>query len=123
MNALLGMVLGLAAGLLIDIVPVQAHDPSTGKPNWITDGNYTSPETGARCCGPSDCDRLEPDQVQPTPGGFILRSFNNELVPYSQATPSEDGKYWRCHGTIFNHVDGSRSGGERLCFFAPVGTE
>jgi hypothetical protein len=123
MNALFGIFLGLAVGLLIDPGKAAAHDPDTGNPNWIAEGNYTSPETGARCCGPKDCDRLDASKIQATPRGFILHAYNDELVPYSQATPSEDGKFWRCHSTVFNHVDGSTSGGERLCFFAPVGTE
>ncbi|MGO9361256.1 MAG: hypothetical protein ACLP1D_26870 [Xanthobacteraceae bacterium] len=118
-----GIFLALAAALLVEPVAALAHDPDTGKPNWITDGAYRNRATGARCCGPKDCDRLDAKQVQATPRGFILHAYNDELVPYSEATPSEDGKYWRCHGTVFNHVDGSKSGGERLCFFAPVGTE
>jgi hypothetical protein len=123
MKAFLGIFLGLVAWALIDLVPAQAHDPDTGQPNWITEGAYSSPQTGVHCCGQHDCDRLDPTQVQATPRGFVLHAFRDEVVPYSEATPSEDGKYWRCHTAIINGIDGSRSGGDRRCFFAPVGTE
>lgn len=114
--------LGLAV-LLSGAVRADAHDPDTGQPNWITEGSYSSPQTGVHCCGPNDCERLDPNLVQATPRGFVLHTYKDELVPYAEATPSEDGKYWRCHTALINHLDGSRSGGERRCFFAPLGTE
>jgi hypothetical protein len=101
----------------------HAHDPDTGESNWINDGAYVSPQTGVHCCGPSDCQRLDPKLVEATPRGLVLHAFKDELVPYSQATPSEDGHYWRCHTAIINQMDGSSTGGDRRCFFAPVGTE
>ncbi len=123
MKAFLGIFLGLTVGVLVDVGVAQAHDPETGQANWITEGAYASPQTGVHCCGPHDCDRLDQAEVKATPRGFVLHAFKDELVPYSEATPSEDGKYWRCHTAIINGLDGSRSGGERRCFFAPVGTE
>jgi len=39
-----------------------------------------------------------------------LLTGNKETVPYSEALPSEDGKYWRCQ----------RPNGTRRCFFAPL---
>jgi len=109
--------------LIICATAALAHDPDTGLPNWITHGGYVSPQTGVHCCGPQDCERLDPKLVEATPKGLILHAYNDELVPYSEATPSEDGHYWRCHGVVMRGLDGSRMGGERRCFFAPVGTE
>lgn len=88
---------------------VWAHE--NGQPNWITEGKYSGPD-GVHCCGPNDCERLSSDEVQQRPDGLWLTRFK-ELVPYSEATPSEDGQYWRCH----------RYTGERRCFFAPVGSQ
>ncbi|MGG6494697.1 UNVERIFIED_CONTAM: hypothetical protein NY603_17310 [Bacteroidetes bacterium 56_B9] len=116
-------VVACVAVLVLGTAAARAHDPDTGKPNWIAEGAYSSPQTGVHCCGPNDCERLDPTLVQATPRGFVLHAFRDELVPYTEATPSEDGKYWRCHTTLVNHLDGTQSGGERRCFFAPVGTE
>jgi hypothetical protein len=114
------------AGLFVLVfwmIPADAHDPDTGEPNWITHGEYVSAQTGVHCCGPRDCERLDEKQVQATPRGYVLHAFKDEVVPYSEATPSEDGKYWRCHTAIINSLDGSASGGDRRCFFAPVGSQ
>jgi hypothetical protein len=120
-----GILLGVLTGTAVlvgGIVAAQAHDPDTGEPNWITNGHYMSSD-GVHCCGPKDCDRLDANLVQATPQGFVLHAFHDELVPYNEATPSEDGHYWRCHTTVYKGPDGARIGGERRCFFAPVGTE
>jgi hypothetical protein len=99
-----------------------AHDPDTGQPNWIGNGDYFAAD-GHHCCGRTDCERLDPKLIQRTPAGIILHAYNDELVPYSQATPSEDHHYWRCHAAIIHELDGTTSGGERRCFFAPVGSQ
>jgi hypothetical protein len=88
-----------------------AHDPDTGESNWISRGQYLAPDTGVHCCGPRDCERLDPKRIEVTPNGLILHAYDDELVPFNEATPSEDGAYWRCHG----------SHNQRRCFFAPVG--
>jgi hypothetical protein len=45
--------------------------------------------------------------VKITPAGyFVIKT--NETIPFSEATPSPTGTYWRCHW-----------GGQRKCFFAP----
>lgn len=101
----------------------SAHDPDTGEANWITHGNYTS-QAGVHCCGEKDCRRLDASAVTETPAGIHVHyqlwgnsgPMIDEVVPYSEATPSEDGHYWRCH-TWENGVN------KRRCFFAPVGTE
>ena len=116
-----------AAAILLALAaacsPAAAHDPDTGAPNWITEGGYTSPQTGVHCCGPNDCERLDPKAVQATPSGYVLHGFGDELVPYKEATPSEDGAFWRCHTWITRFADGSTVGGARRCFFAPAGTQ
>jgi hypothetical protein len=80
--------------------PASAHD------FWINHGNYKSPD-GTHCCGDNDCRALAPEEVKITPRGYAL--MNGELVPFSEAQPSEDGEYWRC----------KRYDGSRRCFFAP----
>ena len=102
----------LAVAVLFGAVRAsRAHDPVTGLQNWIGEGSYRGPD-GVHCCGPHDCELLDPAEVQQRPDGLWLTRFK-ELVPYSEATPSEDGQYWRCH----------RYTGERRCFFAPVGSQ
>lgn len=81
--------------------PAAAHD------FWINWGGYRSPVDGTHCCGDNDCHELSADEVKITPRGYALA--NGELVPFSEAQPSEDGEYWRC----------KRYDGSRRCFFAP----
>jgi hypothetical protein len=45
--------------------------------------------------------------VKITSAGYYVVSIK-ETVPFSEATPSPDGRYWRCQW-----------GGSRKCFFAP----
>lgn len=104
---------GILSVALAAAMPAAAHDPDTGKPNWIDSGRYVSPQTGVHCCGPNDCERLDPSRVEATPNGLVLHAFNDEIVPYAEATPSEDGAYWRCHS----------ADKRRRCFFAPVGSQ
>lgn len=104
---------GILAGALVLLLPVVAvaHDPDTGSPNWITEGEYRGPDN-VHCCGPNDCEKLKPQDVTVVKGGYYIRSYQ-ETVPFSEATPSEDGQFWRCHK--------SASNSDRRCFFAPVG--
>ncbi len=97
-TALCGAILGLA----FLSSPAFAHD------FWINHGNYKSPIDGVHCCGDNDCRALAPEDVKITPRGYAL--MNGELVPFSEAQPSEDGEYWRC----------KRYDGSRRCFFAPL---
>lgn len=97
--------------LLLLTAPALAHDPVTGDSNWINEGRYRSP-AGILCCGVKDCDQLDPKLVKATPAGLVLRQFGDELVPWPEVTPSEDGLYWRCHA----------GDGSRRCVFAPAGT-
>ena len=81
--------------------PASAHD------FWINHGNYTSPTKACIAAVTTTAARSTPDEVKITPRGYAL--MNGELVPFSEAQPSEDGEYWRC----------KRYDGSRRCFFAP----
>jgi hypothetical protein len=96
-TAFLGSVLALA----FFTSPAFAHD------FWINHGDYKSPADGTHCCGDNDCKMLSPEEVKVSQRGYVL--MNGELVPFSEAQPSEDGEYWRC----------KRYDGSRRCFFAP----
>lgn len=96
--------------ILLAISPALAHDPDTGDPNWITEGAYSGADN-IHCCGPRDCFPIKPDRIKQTPAGFVLLDYENELVPYSEATPSEDKRFWRCQ----------KWDKTRRCFFAPYG--
>lgn len=87
----------------LSIPAAWAHDEF----DWIRRRGYLSAE-GKPCCGKDDCLSLSPAQVRQTPAGYALPEFGF-VVPYRQALPSEDGKYWLCmsHSTRIQ------------CFFAP----
>ncbi len=99
----------------VKVQPAHAHDAA----QWIQDGGYKN-SAGELCCGKRDCDELEDSQVKITPLGYEvtlrtapspidgMRGYIHETVPFSEATPSPDGRYWRCQW-----------GGSRKCFFAP----
>lgn len=82
---------------------------------WINKGKYKGRDN-VHCCGEKDCPVIEKSDVTVTPRGYVLKTYNNELVPFSEATPSEieeDGemRFYRCHDPR----------GNRRCFFAPYG--
>ena len=80
----------------------DAHGPA----EWINRGGYKN-TAGELCCGERDCAELATDDVKITAAGYFVASIR-ETVPFSEALPSPDGHYWRCHW-----------GGMRKCFFAP----
>jgi hypothetical protein len=82
----------------------EAHGPA----EWIQRGNYKN--AAGELCGERDCFELADDDVKVTPSGYFIKSIE-ETVPYSEATPSPDGKNFRCQW-----------GGVRKCFFAPHGS-
>jgi hypothetical protein len=93
----------VAAGALLSLCAfATAHD--TGQ--WIQDGKYRN-AAGDLCCGERDCAELKDEDIKVTPGGYLIKSLD-ETVPFHEATPSPNGKYWRCYW-----------GGKRKCFFAP----
>lgn len=108
----------LTALFLSVTVPAFSHE------HWINYGGYRSPADGSSCCGPSDCFTLLPGVVREIKGGFSIKTklevsqgyeYNIDmLVPYKEATPSEDNDYHLC----IKYVDGKP---ERRCFFAPTG--
>lgn len=85
--------------LLALSLPAKAHD------SWISRGGLRN-GAGEWCCGDGDCPALN-YTPRVTSGGYVLE--NGELVPFSEAQPSPDGSYVRCH----------RPDGSRRCFFAP----
>jgi hypothetical protein len=103
------------AALAAQIVFAHAHD-ADGNTNWIESGNYKS-QNGNKCCGPTDCERLKPEDTEPRTDGVWLPRFH-ELVPYSEATPSEDQFNWRCANK--NLTMGGPQG-HRTCFFFKYG--
>jgi hypothetical protein len=79
-----------------------AHGPA----EWIQRGGFKN-AAGELCCGERDCFELTDADVKITSAGYYVVSIK-ETVPFSEATPSPDGRYWRCQW-----------GGSRKCFFAP----
>ena len=93
---------GLAAMAMLSLQLAYAHGPA----EWIQRGGYKN-AAGELCCGERDCIELSTGDVTRTPAGYFVVS-TKEIVPFSEATPSPDGRYWRCQW-----------GGSRKCFFAP----
>jgi hypothetical protein len=82
------------------------HGHAHGPAEWIQRGGYKN-SAGELCCGERDCFELTDADVKITSQGYYIVSIK-ETVPFHEATPSPDGRYWRCQW------DGSRK-----CFFAP----
>ncbi len=95
----------LALALVLLASQAFAHGPG----DWIAKGGYRN-AVGDLCCGERDCFELLDEDVAITGAGYLVKSLR-ETVPYSEAQPSPDGKYWRCQW-----------GGSRKCFFAPQPT-
>jgi hypothetical protein len=93
---------GLAAMAMLSLQLAYAHGPA----EWIQRGGFKN-ALGELCCGERDCFELSEADVKVTPAGYFVIS-TKEIVPFSEATPSPTGTYWRCQW-----------GGMRKCFFAP----
>jgi hypothetical protein len=83
---------------------------------WINKGKYVGADK-VHCCGPKDCFPIEKADVRESANGYVLKTYSNEVVPFTEATPSEpdpDGetRFWRCQ----------KADGTRRCFFAPYGS-
>lgn len=93
------------AGLLVAgwAASASAH----GDHDWIRKGGYLGVD-GTRCCGQDDCDLVPASRVERTQQGYRLRDFGM-TVPFRQAKPSEDGKFWLCRDDR----------AAMRCFFAP----
>ena len=83
--------------------PPAYHAPHPG--DWINHGQKRN-AAGEWCCGEGDCFEIQPVRV--TAAGYYLPQ-TGETVPFAEAQPSPDGKFWRC----------KRPDGSRRCFFAP----
>lgn len=92
------------AALVVLFVPTPtgAH----GDADWVQQGGFRN-AAGELCCGERDCFELADGDVKATAAGYYVAS-TKETIPYNEALPSPDGKYWRCEW-----------GGTRKCFFAP----
>jgi hypothetical protein len=90
---------------LLTLSLAQAHGPA----EWIQHGGYKN-AAGELCCGERDCFELADADVKITSAGYLVVSMK-EMVPFEEAAPSPDGRYWRCQW-----------GGARKCFFAPPGS-
>ena len=99
--------------LALSIGPALAHE---GDGDWIGKHDYKS-AMGLKCCGSTDCERMGPADVEPTSNGIWLPRFK-ELVPYNEATPSEDEFNYRC-AIPTGYL--SRQLGHRTCFFFRYG--
>lgn len=93
---------GLTAMAMLSLQFAYAHGPA----EWIQRGGFKN-AMGELCCGERDCFELSEADVKITPAGYFVVSIK-ETIPFSEATPSPTGTYWRCQW-----------GGQRKCFFAP----
>jgi hypothetical protein len=93
---------GLTAVAMVTLQFAYAHGPA----EWIQRGGFKN-AAGELCCGERDCFELTDADVKITSAGYYVVSIK-ETVPFAEATPSPDGRYWRCQW-----------GGQRKCFFAP----
>ena len=93
----------LAGAVLLIASDALAHD------SWISRGGLRNP-AGEWCCGEGDCFVVPGQSISVTAQGYRLSGA--EVVPYSEAQPSPDGSFVRCH----------RPDGSRRCFFAPPST-
>jgi hypothetical protein len=96
---------GLTVLGMFSLSLAHAHGPA----EWIQRGGYKN-VLGELCCGERDCVEIADADVKITQAGYLIVSIK-ETVPFSEATPSPTGTYWRCFW-----------GGKRKCFFAPPGT-
>lgn len=110
------MKIWIVALVLLVGMPALAHD------SWISRGGLQGKgqAAGEWCCGVGDCGIKVSGEITARPDGYhVAAQFKiegtgeietvNEIVPYSEAQPSPDGQFWRCH----------RPDRTRRCFFAP----
>ena len=92
---------------LISVVAVAsaiaAPAPATTPAEQVKRGDHRI----AALLGQTGCAALAKDEVIAVPHGFLLHR-SKEFVPYDEAAPSPDGRYWRC-----------TAGGQRTRFLAP----
>ena len=91
---------GLTAVAMVSLQLAYAHGPA----EWIQRGGFKN-AAGELCCGERDCFELSDADVKVTAAGYFVVSIR-ETIPFNEAKPSPDGRYWRCEW-----------GGSRKCFF------
>jgi hypothetical protein len=97
------------------VSPAFPHD------SWLSRNGFRN-SAGEWCCGEGDCGVLVYGRIGMGPRGYeVNATFRTgegsgaideqviEFIPYSEALPSQDGRFWRCH----------RPDGSRRCFFHP----
>lgn len=78
--------------ILLILTLAQAHGPA----EWIQRRGYKN-AAGELCCGERNCFELSDGDVKVTSVGyFVVRT--KETIPFSEATPSPDGRYWPTNG-------------------------
>ena len=117
----------LAVAMLMFARPSTAHD------SWISAEGLKNPTTQEWCCGRGDCGIVLP-APKPTVAGWAIHGEEiidvsgrrvrvDEVVPYSDVSPSPDGYFWRCHTVESKNYDvrghADYVDGGRRCFFAP----
>jgi len=113
MRCILGLLIVFS---LIDFS--SAHD------SWLSRNGYRN-NAGEWCCGESDCGVFVYGHIGESRFGYevdatfrigegqgVVDITVKELVPYTEAIPSPDGRFWRC----------KRPDGSRRCFFHPLPT-
>ena len=98
------LVLVIAAWFIVS--PALGH----GEFAWI---NQRDKRTGDSCCGEHDCFKVDTDFDEKRQVYKFSVNFFGEMtayeVPFKQAKPSEDGRFWAC----------TPKPGVLRCFFAP----
>src|SRR3982074_1916123 len=64
-----------------------------GDAEWIQCGGHRN-APGKLRFGAPDCFELEDDDVAVTEAGYFVKNLR-ETIPFNEALPSPDGKYWR----------------------------
>lgn len=99
------VVIALLAG------PALAHDDA----EWIRAQGLKN-RMGEMCCGPQDCNAVDPARVKLTDKGYAINQGSwTEVIPYSEPMPfSIDGRIWICRSTRYMN--------NRLCVFDRPGS-
>ena len=95
----------LVTSFAVSLLTAPLISTSFAHDSWISRGGLKN-TAGEWCCGDYDCPVLN-YSPKVTSAGYQLEG--GEVVPFTEAMPSPDGTYVRCH----------RPDGTRRCFFAP----
>lgn len=92
----------------------HAEDYTKDMPHMHMSGHWYPSE----CCSMNDCYALDPLDVKVTPKGYFLPR-TNEVVPYSQARKSPDGKYHKCTSDADPDEPLIHPENKPMCLFTP----